>query len=49
MSEKLLSPTEEHLNDPYVLQLIEALSRMMDEIEDLEAEVQRLCDDLEQV
>ena len=31
-----LSPTEEHLKDPYVLQLIEALSMQQDRIEELE-------------
>lgn len=30
-----LQPTMEHLNDPYVLQLIETLSRLDDEIEEL--------------
>ena len=36
--DKELSPTEGHLNDPYVLQLIEALSRQQDEIEDFGAD-----------
>ncbi len=31
-----LSPTMEHLKDPYVLQLIEALSMQQDELEDAE-------------
>jgi len=31
-----LSPTKEHLLDPYVLQLIEALSHQQDRIEELE-------------
>jgi len=31
-----LSPTSEHLNDPYVLQLIQTISRMEDRIEELE-------------
>ena len=31
-----LSPTTEHLNDPYVIQLIETISRLDDRIEDLE-------------
>ena len=37
-----LSPTKKHLTDPYVLQLIEALSMQQDEILDLEAEIERL-------
>ena len=37
-----LVPTKENLEDLYVLQLIEGLSRQQDEIEDLTAEVGRL-------
>lgn len=37
-----ISPTPEHLEDPYVLQLIEALSMQQDQIEDLTAEVEQL-------
>ena len=37
-----ITPTADHLNDPYVLQLIEALSKLDDRIEELEAEVERL-------
>jgi hypothetical protein len=33
--EELLSPTLDHLNDPYVLQLIQGLSGQLDEIEEL--------------
>ena len=33
-----IKPTSDHLSDPYVLQLIEALSRRDDEIESLSTE-----------
>ena len=39
-TENELLPTSENLNDPYVLQLIEALSGQQDEIEDLNKELQ---------
>jgi hypothetical protein len=32
----MIKPTMEHLNDPYVIQLIETISKMEDRIEDLE-------------
>ena len=37
-----LRPTEDDLRNPYVLQLIEALSYQQDMIEDLEEENERL-------
>jgi hypothetical protein len=40
--DKELSPTKENLNDPYVLQLVEALSRQQDEIEDFGADFKPL-------
>ncbi len=36
---ELISPSVKHLNDPYVLQLIEALSRQQDQIEELEVRI----------
>jgi len=36
-----LTPTPEHLQDPYVLQLIEALAKRDDEIERLRAKSDR--------
>jgi len=42
-----LSPTYEHLSDPYVLQLIEALSMQQDEIEDLTQEIKALKHNIE--
>ena len=39
-----ITPTADHLNDPYVLQLIEALSKLDDRIEELEAENERLTE-----
>ncbi len=39
-----LSPTPEHLQDPYVIQLIEALSMQQDEIEDLKHDIARYMD-----
>ena len=38
----MINPTKDHLSDPYVLQLIEALSKQQDEIEDLKAENEKL-------
>ena len=37
-----ISPTREHLEDPYVLQLIRALSMQQDEISDLRDEIECL-------
>lgn len=37
-----IEPKPEHFEDPYVLQLIEALSRQQDEIEDLSSENRKL-------
>lgn len=38
-----IKPTMDHLSDPYVLQLIEALARRDDEIERLRAERKNDC------
>jgi hypothetical protein len=36
----LIKPTTDHLSDPYVLQLIEVLSKQQEEIERLTAELE---------
>jgi len=38
-----IAPTEKHLSDPYVLQLIEALSMQQDRIEELEGALLEIC------
>lgn len=39
--ENELTPTAEHLNDPYILQVIEALSSQQDDIEELMRELDK--------
>ena len=39
---KDIQPTPEHLRDPYVLQLIETISRLEDRIEDAAEEIEEL-------
>ena len=43
----MLSPLTKHLEDPYVLQLIEALSKQQDEIEELQGNRSAFIDDLQ--
>ena len=37
-----IKPTEDNLHDPYVLQLVAAICKLEDEIERLQAEIERL-------